>query len=63
MNIAGIKTLVTSKVARSVLNVKRISPDILLYAGVAGVVGAAVMACRATQNFVGATRNLRATLQ
>lgn len=53
MNITGIKTLVTSKVARSVLNVKRVSPDILLYAGVAGVVGAAVMACRATAKSLG----------
>jgi hypothetical protein len=48
MNLSSIKDLVTSKAARQILTVQKHSPVILFGAGVAGVVGAAVLASRAT---------------
>lgn len=48
MNLEAIKTVVTSKTARQVLIVQKHSPRILFAAGVVGVVGATVLACRAT---------------
>ena len=48
MNLEAIKTAVTSRTARQVLIVQKHSPRILLVAGVVGVVGATVLACRAT---------------
>jgi hypothetical protein len=48
MNLEQIKTAVTSRTARQVLVAQKHSPRILFAAGVVGVVGATVLACRAT---------------
>lgn len=48
MNLEAVKTLATSKFARQVLVTQKHSPKILFVAGVVGVVGATVLACRAT---------------
>lgn len=48
MNIEAIKDFAMSKVARQVLQTQKHSPRILFAAGVVGVVGATVLACRAT---------------
>lgn len=48
MNLQNIKDLVTSKTARQILLTKKHSPQILFVAGAIGVVGATVLACRAT---------------
>jgi hypothetical protein len=48
VKLSGIKTLVTSKVGRQVLTVRKHSPILLFGAGVVGVVTAAVLASRAT---------------
>lgn len=48
MNIDTIKTAVTSKTARQLLVARKHSPKILFAAGVVGVVGTVVLACRAT---------------
>lgn len=43
-----LKNVVTSKAGRGILKVKKVSPEILLVVGVAGVVGTVVLACKAT---------------
>lgn len=48
MKLVTIKNLVTSKVGRQVLQVRKHSPTLLFVGGVVGVVGAAVLASRAT---------------
>lgn len=48
MNLDKIKELATSKTARQVLLLKKHSPTTLFVLGTAGVVGATVLACRAT---------------
>lgn len=48
MNLSSIKDLVTSKVGRQILTAQKHSPVLLLGAGVVGVVGTVVLACRAT---------------
>lgn len=48
MSLETIKDLVTSKAARQILLTQKHSPKILFVAGAVGVVGATVLACRAT---------------
>jgi hypothetical protein len=48
MKLEAIKNVVTSQVARKILLSKKHSPTILFGAGVVGVVGATVLACKAT---------------
>jgi uncharacterized protein DUF6353 len=48
MKIEALKNLVTSKTARQVLLLRKNSPRIMFVAGAVGVVGATVLACRAT---------------
>jgi hypothetical protein len=48
MNLEVIKDAVTSKFARQILTTQKHSPKLLFAAGVAGVVGTVVLACRAT---------------
>lgn len=48
MNLEALKTAVTNRTARQVLITQKYSPKILFAAGVVGVVGATVLACRAT---------------
>lgn len=48
MNLNGVKSVVTSKMGRQILKLRKESPTLLFVAGVAGVVGATVLACRAT---------------
>lgn len=48
MNLESMKTAVTSKVGRQILATKKNSPTIFFVGGVVGVVGAAVLASRAT---------------
>lgn len=48
MNLEVIKNTVTSKAGRTILLGKKHSPVILFGAGVAGVIGTTVLACRAT---------------
>ena len=50
MNISSLKNVITSKVARQVLNGQKHSPTILFAAGVVGVVATVVLASRATLN-------------
>lgn len=48
MNLENMKALATSTIARQMLQGQKHSPKILFAAGVVGVVGATVLACRAT---------------
>lgn len=48
MNLTGIKNAVTSSAGRKVLLGKKHSPTVLFAGGVVGLVGATVLACRAT---------------
>lgn len=48
MNLEPIKNAVTSKAGRQVLRAKKNSPTIFFVGGVVGVVGATVLACKAT---------------
>jgi len=48
MNLNGLKELVTSKAGRQILTLQKHSPAILFGAGVVGVVGTVVLACKAT---------------
>lgn len=48
MQISNLKDFVTSKAGRAILHVQKNSPTILFAGGVVGVVGAAVLASRAT---------------
>jgi len=48
MNLKSISNMVTSRMGRQVLKVRKHSPVLLFTAGVVGVVGAAVLASRAT---------------
>lgn len=48
MNLNGLKALVTSKAGRQILTLQKHSPAILFGAGVVGVVGTVVLACKAT---------------
>src|SRR5262245_25392004 len=48
MNLSAMKSLVTSKIARRVLVTQKHAPAILFAAGVVGVIGTVVVACRAT---------------
>lgn len=48
INFDAVKTLVTSKTARQVLLARKHSPQALFIAGTVGVIGATVLACRAT---------------
>lgn len=50
MNIGNLKNAVTSRAALTVLKTQKHSPTILFAVGVAGVVGTAVLASRATLN-------------
>jgi hypothetical protein len=46
--LTTIKNVVTSKAGRGLLQIRKVSPEILLVAGVAGVITSTVLACRAT---------------
>lgn len=48
MNLQNVKNAVTSKVGRQILIAQKNSPTIMFAAGVTGVIGATVLACRAT---------------
>jgi hypothetical protein len=48
MNLDGIKAVATSKIARQALLARKFSPQVLFVAGTVGVIGATVLACRAT---------------
>lgn len=48
MNKTGMKINVKTAAKKAMLNVKKHSPEILIVAGIAGVVTSAVMACKAT---------------
>lgn len=48
MNLEVIKSAVTSKAARQLLLARKYSPQALFVAGTVGVIGATVLACRAT---------------
>jgi hypothetical protein len=48
MNLENIKALATSKIARQTLITRKYSPQVLFVAGTVGVIGATVLACRAT---------------
>ena len=48
MNKTGIKINVKTAAKKAMFNVKKHSPEILIVAGIAGVVTSAVMACKAT---------------
>lgn len=48
MNVESIKNFASSKFARQILITQKHSPKILFVAGTVGVVGATVLACRAT---------------
>lgn len=48
MNLESLKTVASSKMARQLLVAQKHSPKALFVAGVVGVVGATVLACRAT---------------
>lgn len=48
MNLTGLKNLVTSKAGRQLLTLQKHSPTLLFGAGVVGVVGTVVLACKAT---------------
>lgn len=49
-NINNIKNLITRKLGKTGLMIKKHSPEILMAAGVAGTITATVMACKATLN-------------
>lgn len=48
MNLEPLKNAVTSKVGRQIISAKKNSPTIFFVGGVVGVVGATVLACKAT---------------
>ena len=48
MNKTGMKINVKTAAKKAMFNVKKHSPEILIVAGIAGVVTSAVMACKAT---------------
>jgi hypothetical protein len=48
MNLQGIKTLVTSKAGKQLLQLRNVSPTVMVGAGVVGIVATAVLASRAT---------------
>lgn len=48
MNLEPLKNAMTSKVGRQILKTKKHSPTIFFVGGVVGVVGATVLACKAT---------------
>ena len=47
-NISNIPNVIRANASRGILLAKKVSPEILVGAGVVGVIGAAVMACKAT---------------
>lgn len=48
MNLGAMKNVVTSQAARQILLTKKHSPVLLFGAGVAGVIGSTILACKAT---------------
>ena len=48
MNITAMKQVATRSGSRILLHAKKVSPDVLVAAGVVGLVGATVLACRGT---------------
>ena len=48
MNLNKITTVLSNKASRSVLVVKKFSPEILVGVGIVGLIGSTVMACNAT---------------
>ena len=46
MNKTGMKITVKTAAKKAMFNVKKHSPEILIVAGIAGVVTSAVMACK-----------------
>ena len=48
MNKTGMKITIKTAAKKAMFNVKKYSPEILIVAGIAGVVTSAVMACKAT---------------
>lgn len=61
MNLESIKALATSKLARQALLAQKHSPKALFVVGVVGVVGATVLACRATLKMDDVLENHEAT--
>jgi len=60
--LALIKAAVTSKGARSLLLLKKFSPEILVVVGIAGVITSTVMACKATIKAEDALENAKGKL-
>lgn len=60
--IALIKAALTSKGARSLLLLKKFSPEILVVVGIAGVITSTVMACKATIKAEDALENAKGKL-
>lgn len=63
MKISAVKNLVTSKVGRQLLTAQKHSPVILFGAGIVGVVGTVVLACRATLKVEGVLDDHATTLE
>lgn len=47
--LSNFVNAITNKLGRTGLKIRKVSPDILVVAGIGGVIGATVMACRATK--------------
>ena len=59
INISAAKEIIFRTVNRSGLVLRKVSPDIMVGVGVVGLVGATVLACRATLTLENAVDNSR----
>lgn len=63
MNLASLKSVGTRSVGRGLLTVRKFSPEILTAVGIVGVVGAAVLASRATLKLEKEVTDLRLNVE